>query len=117
MADFLPEGYETPEANANYMKFEEGENKFRVLSSPIIGWLDWKDKKPMRFKMKDKPSAPIDPSKPIKHFWAMVVYNYQKGTVQVLEITHNSIQKAIESYSSDEDYGHPSGYDIVVTLS
>lgn len=111
--DFLPQDYETPVMN-NYMKFQKGENRFRILSKPIVGWLDWEDKKPIRFKMDHKPDAPIDPSKPIKHFWAMVVFNYATDSVQVLEITQKTIHKAITDLSKDKDWGSPLEYDLKV---
>lgn len=113
--DFLPDNYETPATNANYLKFADGETRFRILSKPVIGWLDWKDKKPMRFQMNAKPEKPVDPAKPIKHFWAMLVWNYAVGRVQVLEITQATIQKAIENLSKDSDWGAPFAYDLKVT--
>lgn len=112
--DFLPEGYEVQKSGGNYMKFKGGENKIRILSKPIIGWLDWQDKKPLRFRMKDKPSKPVDPAKAIKHFWAMVVWNYNESQVQILEITQSSIQTAIKSLSADADWGNPFEYDIKI---
>jgi hypothetical protein len=112
--DFLPQGYEQPVSGGNYMKLKQGENKFRILSKPIIGWLDWKDKKPLRFRMKDKPKAPIDAAKPIKHFWAMVVWNYNDSQVQVFEITQSSIQTAVSALSNDSDWGSPLTYDIKI---
>ena len=58
-SEFLPEGYEAPQGTGNYMKLQSGENKFRILSKPIIGWLDWKDNKPHRFRMKERPEKPM----------------------------------------------------------
>ena len=112
--DFLPETYAVPKGNNNYMKFDKGENKFRILSAPILGWEDWKDNKPLRFPMDKKPSAPVDPSRPIKHFWAMVVFNYNEEAIQILEITQKTIQNAISSLAKDADWGSPLGYDIKV---
>ena len=44
---FLPENYKSPEGN--YMKLQDGENTFRVLSSAIVGWEYWnRDNKPVR---------------------------------------------------------------------
>ena len=113
--DFLPPNYESPTGTSNYMKFKKGENKFRILSKPIIGWLDWKDKKPMRFEMDSKPKTPVDPTKAIKHFWAMIVWNYFEEAVQVLEVTQVSVQNAITAFAKDEDWGAPFTYDIKVT--
>lgn len=113
--DFMPEGYDVPSSAANYMKFQDGENKFRIMSKPIIGWLDWQDKKPLRFRFNNKPSAPVDPAKPIKHFWAMVVWNYNEEKIQVIEITQKSIQAAIQEYSKSDDWGSPLEYDLKVS--
>jgi hypothetical protein len=115
MDNFLPDAYEVPSSSGNYLKFDQGENRFRILSKPVIGWEDWKDKKPLRFHMDSKPEKPVDPKKPVKHFWAMVVWNYKLGRIQILEITQSSIQKAIKALAADEDWGDPLAYDIKVS--
>lgn len=112
--EFLPENYEAPAGNANYMKLQKGENKIRILSRPIIGWQDWKDKTPYRFRMKDKPEKPLG-DKPIKHFWAFVVWNYAAQAIQILEITQATIQKSIQDLSKDDEWGAPFAYDIKIT--
>lgn len=113
--DFLPDGYEAPKGNSNYMKWEKGENKFRILSKPIVGWEDWTaEKKPIRFPMNAKPEKSIDEKKPIKFFWAMIVWNYSKSEIQILEITQKTIQSVIEQLAKDEDWGSPYGYDLKV---
>jgi hypothetical protein len=112
--DFLPEGYEQPESGGNYMKLQDGENKIRILSKPIVGWMDWKDKKPYRFTMKNKPEKPMDKN-PIKHFWAFIVWNYNEQAVQLLEVTQQTIQTAITNLSKDEEWGAPFYYDLKIT--
>ena len=112
--DFLPEGYEAPVNGGGYMKLEDGENKFRILSKPVIGWLDWDDKKPVRFGFKYKPEKPISKDQPIKHFWAFIVWNYKAKEIQILEITQATIQQAVQSLSKDEEWGAPFFYDIKV---
>jgi len=114
MTDFLPDDYETPIGESNYMKFDQGENKFRILSRPVIGWEDWKDKQPHRFPMDQKPDRAMEPNGRIKHFWAMTVWNYKNEAVQLLQITQASIQKAIKGLAEDSDWGNPSEYDIKV---
>ena len=111
---FLPEDYKSPKSSSNYMKLNDGENKFRILSAPIYGWEDWLDKKPVRYRMEDKPSKSIDPTKPIKHFWAMIVWNYTEEQVQILQITQASIRDSIENMSRDPEWGLPYFYDIKV---
>lgn len=122
MTDFLPTNYEVPQSGGNYMKFKDGENRFRIMSSPILGWEIWKDmpdggRKPLRQEM-SKPFTinEVDDPTQIKHFWAMVVYNYQEESMQILEITQKGIQKALRALSADADWGSPvQSYDLVVT--
>lgn len=114
---FLPTGYEAPKASNFYMKFVEGENKFRVLSQPIVGWEDWHDKKPVRYKMHEKPAKPFDPKKPIRHFWAMIVWNYNTEEIQVLHLTQSTLRKSLEALSNDPDWGAPYFYDLKVMKS
>jgi hypothetical protein len=124
VSGFLPEGYKPPEKSARYMKWQQGENRFRVLSqSPLIGNEGWKDKKPIRKPVgaswqlgecdEDKKTGALK----LSHFWALAVWDYATHSIRVLEITQSSIQKAINTLSKDKDYGHPSNYDIVVTRS
>jgi len=115
---FLPKDYNIPDASTGYMKFKLGENRFRVLSSAIVGFESWIDeegkRKPLRWRMGvDMPVEKIgdDP----KHFWAFVVFNYKDEKVQILEITQKGIMKSIKALTNDEDWGDPKDYDIVVT--
>jgi hypothetical protein len=113
--DFMPDGYEAPKPN--YSKMEVGDNRFRIMSKPIVGWEDWKDNKPLRYRMPNKPPFPVDPEKPIKHFWAMIVFDYQMKKPSVLEITQVGIQRTIETLAHNEDWGSPLNYDIVIKKS
>lgn len=113
MNDFLPDNYSAPQAGSNYMKFVDGKNKFRILSSAIVGWLDWDNKKPVRTKT--QPDYSFDPDKPAKHFWAFVVWDYQTEKINILEVTQASIRNGILALVNDEVWGDPKGYDLIVT--
>ncbi len=114
--DFLPIDYVEPAAAANgYMKLLDGDNKFRIMSQPLLGWEDWLNKKPIRFEMDKKPDAPVDETKPIKLFWAMIVWNYAEKKIQILQITQARLRKALAALCKDEDWGSPYGYDIKIT--
>lgn len=133
MNDFLPKEYDVPKSGGNYMKFVDGANRFRILSSPILGWEWWVDMngeprgegvkpqkgdKPKRIRMSENP--PSDAAGSVKHFWAMVVYNYAEKAIQILQINQKSIQRALKSIVKDPDWGDPKGsegYDIEVTRS
>ena len=120
MSDFLPNNYEIPQKGGNYMKLKDGENRFRVLASPIMGFEWWEEngetRKPVRVRMNDKIVVTPESEK-AKHFWAMPVYNYNESAIQILEITQSTIQKAIKALAKDKDWGTPLFYDLVVTRS
>jgi hypothetical protein len=125
---FLPPGYEVPKTQGDYMKFEKGDNRFRILSKAITGYEYWtKENKPVRShdpfddvpadaKLEKDPKTGGSSFKP-KHFWAFVVYNYKAGKIQILEITQSTVMEPIANYVKDEDWGSPEKYDIVVSRS
>ena len=123
MSNFLPDKYEIPQKSDNYMRFQDGENKFRILSSPIIGWEGWKTQsdgshKPIRVPMDGKlVMDDIDDEEQIKHFWAMPVFNYKEEKIQILKITQKGIQKSLKALAKSADWGSPLEYDILVTKS
>jgi len=129
---FFPEGYEIPTEN-RYMRFEEGRNKFRILAGfdaenkkAIMGTEYWVTvegrRKPRRLRINETVSIVEleiddrtgDLEQP-KHFWAMPVYNHQERKIQILEITQSTIKRGIKNIVSDEDWGNPRDYDLVVT--
>lgn|GEM_PF-775032 len=113
--NFLPQDYKAPKTGGHYMKFQDGENKFRIMSAPILGWEDWIDNRPVRYKLEDKPTKSHDASKPIKHFWSFIVFNYASEQIEILHITQASIRSSLEALSRDADWGAPYTYDIKVT--
>lgn len=111
---FLPQNYEPPKSSYNYMKLQEGENKIRILTAPIMGWEDWIEKKPIRYRQDEKPAKSHDPKKPVRHFWAMVVWNYIEEKIQILYITQATVRNGIHSLCRDKDWGEPFYYDIKI---
>jgi len=112
---FLPEDYSRPSTNSNYMKLEQGDNKFRILSDAIVGFVDW-DKsgdKPVPVRSREA-NAPLGEGR-VRHFWAFVVYDYKDGKIKILEITQSSIQEVIMSLHQNEAWGDPKGFDISIT--
>lgn len=112
--NFLPEDYESPKASNHYMKIQEGENRIRILTAPVLGWEDWQEKKPVRWKLENKPTKSFDPKKPVRHFWAFVVFNYIEERIQILQVTQATIRKSIEALCRDKDWGTPYHYDIKI---
>ena len=117
--DFLPSDYAVPPSENKYVKYVQGDNKFRIMDKPIFGWEAWKVEegkdKPVRFEMDNKP---IDlrefKEQKISHFWAMPVWNFQTKGIQVLQITQKGIQEALESLARNEDWGSPLTYNITI---
>ena len=112
--NFLPQNYELPTSSGNYLKLEDGENRIRILSFPILGWEDWDNKTPVRYRYENKPSVSIDPKKPYKHFWSMICWNYVMSSIQIFHVTQGTIKKALDMLSKDVDWGAPFHYDIKI---
>ncbi len=114
--DFLPQNYSIPTPPSSYCKFGVGDTQFRILSSPIIGWIDWtRENKPVRFRMDKKPETSLRPDKPVEHFWAFIVWNKEVNAIQIAEVTQASIQKGIKKYADDKSWGDPKRFDLKVT--
>lgn len=118
---FLPKNYSAPTGSSDYMKFQEGENRIRILTDAVIGWEGWKDNKPFRRKGIEKniEDSEVDMDqkykKPkINHFWAMVVWDYAEKKLKILTITQKSVMKAIDGLVNDSDWGDPKEYDISI---
>jgi hypothetical protein len=123
MTDFLPEGYQTPAIQSNYMEFEEGQNAFRILSSAIVGYKWWVDtdeggRKPIRVRTAEEVPTDVknatDREAKAKHFWAFTVFNYKSETIQILDLKQQTIMRAIEALVNNAKWGDPKKYDIIV---
>lgn len=120
--NFLPVDYVAPSTDGGYMKFEQGQNKFRVLGSALIGWEYFnQDNKPQRFAMDQKPIDPKDikidnkgNKSKVRHFRAFPVFNYQKNSIEILELTQSKIMATIKEYIDNVKWGNPTAYDIIV---
>src|SRR3990167_6456887 len=117
---FLDPNYKIPE-KSQYTKFSVGENRLRILISPILGWEWWEDgvredgtKKgsPKRVRMNEP--VPEEHIEEAKHFWAMVVWNYNDECIQILERSEETIQRALRALSRNVKWGNPKTYDIVI---
>ena len=118
---FFPKDYRLP-TKSNYLKLQQGENTFRILSSAITGWEYWNDQdKPVRSRLipqttpTDLKKDPTGKPTSLKHFWAFVVWNYDMQAIQIYEVTQSSIQVAIAALVNNTKWGDPKGYDITIT--
>lgn len=117
---FLPEDYSVP-STSDFMKFQKGENTFRVMSPAVTGFEYWTtEKKPIRSATKWA-TTPADialdadgnPTS-IKHFWNFIVWNYNDKAIQSLEITQKGVMDSIKALADNAKWGNPMKYDITV---
>jgi hypothetical protein len=114
--DFIP-SEAVSGGSALYLKLQKGENKIRIISKPVVGWLEWVDKKPVRTPIDEEPEAADDENKPKKFMTMAVIDREDNDKVKIMELTQQSIIKAIRALTSNPDWGTPFGYDIVITKS
>lgn len=120
MTNYLPEGFESLQTEKSYInlpKLPEGEYRYRIVLRPIAGWLDWKDKKPYRFRPDNKPDHSFDEERPMKAFWSFYVWDYAQEGLFIMEVTQMSILKALTHLGRDEDWGDFTQYDIKIKKS
>jgi len=114
----LPKGIEHRRAKKkNYKKmseFKTGENRFRIVITPIGGYQDWKDNKPIRFRYEDEPKRSIDPEKPHKEFWSLYIWDYEIKDLFILEVAQSGVISQLEAIITQEDWGDSTQYDIKV---
>lgn len=123
-SSFVPEGYEVKTSGGDFFKLAAGDNKFRILTDAVVGKEGWKDNKPFRrggadaHIDADEVDMDVKTKKPkINDFMAFYVYNHNDNKIQIASFTQNGIKKSIVEYASDEDWGHPTGYDITISKS
>ena len=126
--EFLPKDYKVSSGSGDsYMRFEVGENRLRILTSPILGWEWWVDsqgnprEKGARPQQGDKPvrvpkdgEVPVGAVDTVKEFWAMPVWNYKEEKVQILELTQKGIMRTVTALARDKEWGSPLNYDLNV---
>lgn len=114
---FVPENYEPPATGGGgYTKIELGENRFRILSAPLMMWVTWEAGKATKIKYagdSNKPAKPTGENGSVKHVWGLVVWNYGTSCIEVLELDKQTLIAPLLSHSKDKDWGHPKGYDVI----
>jgi hypothetical protein len=113
---FIDESYEVPSSGGGFTKLEQGENKLRILSSPLMLWIEWKDGKVTRTKYdpNNKPAKGDGQKDSVKHGWALVVWNYKTEAIEVFELDKQDIIRGLTKHAKDADWGHPKKYDVII---
>lgn len=122
------QGYEG--GTGGYTKFQEGDNRVRVLSSFIGGLEYYKDangdivprgerlrKGCQPVRSKDGEDWSPEEKAACRSFWAGVVWNYDTNQVEIIKITQQGIKNPIRELLDDEDWGDfrgIDGYDLVI---
>lgn len=121
MSEFLPKDYKAPEGSSDFFKPQPGDNKLRILTTPIIGWEGWIDGKPFRREGIEKNIEDNEveinklSKKPaISPVWAMLIWDYEEGKVKVWNLTQKTIMAKIVAMNQDKGWGDPKKYDIGV---
>lgn len=111
----LPTNYEPPKKESGYFRFNDGDNKIRILSEPVIGYEYFTvENKPRRSKEPFDDPMDIRENERIKEFRAFVIWNYDLKKIQIMSITQSSIKKQIMGLAQDEDFGDPVDYDLKI---
>lgn len=105
-----------------YMKLMQGANQFRIVGSfgdgtNIQGMLGWAEddegkRKPFRWKVGENAPRKFDENP--KQFFALLVWNYNEGCLQILELTQSTLRQKLLTLAKDEDWGDPRKYDLKI---
>lgn len=110
--DFISSGAVSSGA-ANYLKLGE-DTVVRLISKPVEGFVEWVDKKPIRTPLVDGEPEASDDENPPKKFIAVVVVDRDDESIKILELTQQSVIKAIRALAVNPAWGNPFSYDLTI---
>ena len=113
-------------SGGNYMKFAQGENKFRIVGSSddkpnpgfIQGMVGWTtdaegNRRPIRWP-KNEQAPRVQFQDPPREFFAFIVWNYADDRIQILELTQAGLKNELYALAVDDEWGDPRKYDVAV---
>jgi hypothetical protein len=130
MTGFIEDDYKVP-TTSGYFRFQEGENRIRILGSfidktAIRGMEYWTtDDKGVRKPNRVHEGDPIPvheielnpktgkPEMP-KYFWAFPVWSFRDSRIQIMELTQKTVINAIKSLAENNAWGDPENYTISI---
>ena len=113
--EFLPDDYIEPVTpSGGYFKIQDGENRIRILTSPMLGHIDGIGKNTVRYRMGLQPTKSSMPDGKIRHFWTFIIWDYTDKAIKIFECAQATIWKRIGALSKDLDWGAPYFYDIKI---
>jgi len=110
MSGLLPQDYEIPSSSGSglFAKLQKGENRFRILDMPTMGYIYWDGNTPVRIKnAADAPSG----EKP-KHFWHVPVW--MDNQVKLLDIDKATVLTELHRLDQSNEWGNLLEYDVIV---
>lgn len=117
---FLPDGYELPKPQSQFVALEEGDNRLRILSRAVVGWEAWMDGEAVRIEGEEN-TFDVDNvdtgdyGKKLYHFWAFIVWNADLKKIQIWQVSQRSILSGLWNLLQQEEWGDPRNYGIIVT--
>lgn len=103
--------YDVPAGGeSTFMKFQKGENRFRILAAPVMGYQYWQEDK-ICVRIKTASEAPTG-EKP-KHFWQVPVWC--DDAVKILDITQKTVQRDLQNLDNNSEWGNLLEYDVIVS--
>lgn len=98
---------------------EEAENEIRIISKPVVGWINWEEdedenKIPKRYPIDEEPETTDDDNPPRKFMAVVVVDRNDEDKIKVCEITQQGIIKSISALVENPKWGQPFAYDLTI---
>lgn len=126
----LPTDTRGKAAGGAYFKPEAGQNKILIVGPAVQGYQYWtnggtvvrqedvfEETPDIRVrKVKDeKTGEETDQAEKQQFFWAMPIYNFKSGMIEVWQVTQKGIRDELAGLQANEDWGNPTGnYSITV---
>lgn len=122
--NFLPINYKVPDKSRQFKKLTPGDNRMRILSEPLLGWIFFnKSNKPVRrpfsegeFTIQELQElnckADDENRLTCKHFWLMLIWDYEEEIPRIIDLTQISIIKPLYALIDNEKWGDLRNFDV-----
>tara|TARA_R110000744_G_scaffold55149_2_gene116657 strand:+ start:4627 stop:5163 length:537 start_codon:yes stop_codon:yes gene_type:complete len=105
----------TSESSGLFMKkLEQGQNRMRILNTPIQGYVWWPEDEGKPKRVKEANQIPTG-VKDAKYFWFLTIA--MGSEIKFLEIKQKTILSQIKALSDNKEWGEVQDYDITITRS
>lgn len=110
----MPDNFDKADLDTQekYLKLTEGTHHIRILEKPIAGYEEWTKEDDKRVVNRKKDRGDLGSEG--KPFWALIIWNYDKERIQVLNITQKSIIRRLVEFAEHKSWGNFMDYDIEI---